>query len=118
MVKKLDALILPLLAIIYFTHSLDRANLGNAKTDGIEDDLGLKNGQYSLVLTLFYIPYGTMNIPATILSKRYNPAVVIPMLMFGWGTISLAAASVNNLGGLIATRVCLGAVEAGFVSVV
>ena len=41
-VWKLDLIILPLLAIIYFTHSLDRANLGNAKTDGIEDDLHMK----------------------------------------------------------------------------
>ena len=41
-VWKLDLIILPLLAIIYFTNSLDRANLGNAKTDGIEDDLNMK----------------------------------------------------------------------------
>ena len=41
-VWKLDLIVLPLLAIIYFTNSLDRANLGNAKTDGIEDDLNMK----------------------------------------------------------------------------
>lgn len=40
-VWKLDLIVLPLLAIIYFTNSLDRANLGNAKTDGFEADIGL-----------------------------------------------------------------------------
>jgi hypothetical protein len=58
LVKKLDLIVLPLLAIIYFTHSLDRANLGNAKTDGFEKDIGLQDNQYSLILILFYIPYG------------------------------------------------------------
>lgn len=58
LVRKLDLIVLPLLAIIYFTHSLDRANLGNAKSDGFEQDIGLKDNQYSLILILFYIPYG------------------------------------------------------------
>ncbi|KAJ9144041.1 MFS general substrate transporter [Pleurostoma richardsiae] len=114
LVRKLDLIILPLLAIIYFTHSLDRANLGNAKTDGFEKDIGLKDNQYSLILILFYVPYGTLNIPATILAKRFSPAVVIPVLMLGWGTISLAAASVHNFGGILTARIFLGVVEAGF----
>ena len=109
-------IVLPLLAVIYFTHSIDRANLGNAKTAGLEHDLGLKAGQYSLTLIFFYIPYGTMNIPATVLAKQFSPGLVIPCLMFAWGGISLGAAACKNWHGLIATRVLLGAVEAGFVS--
>ena len=101
--------------MIYFTHSLDRANLGNAKTDGIEEDLHFGASKYSLLLTLFYIPYGTLNIPATLLAKRFSPAVVIPCLMFGWGAVSLGAAAVKNFGGIVTTRVLLGVVEAGFV---
>jgi hypothetical protein len=38
--------------------NIDKANLGNAKTDGFEKDIGLKDSQYSLILILFYIPYG------------------------------------------------------------
>ncbi|KAE8442752.1 hypothetical protein EG329_002892 [Mollisiaceae sp. DMI_Dod_QoI] len=114
LVLKLDLIVLPLLAIIYFTHSLDRANLGNAKTDGFEKDIGLKDNQYSLILILFYIPYGTLNIPATVLAKRFSPAVVIPILMFGWGTIAAATTAVHNFGGVLAARICLGVVEAGF----
>lgn len=109
-------IILPLLSIIYFTHSLDRANLGNAKTDNFEKDIGLSGNQYSLILILFYIPYGTLNIPATVLAKRFSPAVVIPILMFCWGAISLGASAVHSFGGIVAARMLLGAVEAGFVS--
>lgn len=38
---KLDLIVMPLLGIIYFTHSLDRGALGNARTDKLEHDLGL-----------------------------------------------------------------------------
>ena len=76
----------------------------------------MTKNQYSLVLILFYIPYGTMNIPATVLAKRFNPTRVIPLLMFGWGVISICTAAVDNFGGLAAARIWLGVVEAGFVS--
>lgn len=59
---------------------------------------------------------GTLNIPATILAKRFSPAVVIPCLMFCWGTIAASTAAVHNFGGILAARICLGVVEAGFVS--
>ncbi|RDW63281.1 MFS general substrate transporter-13 [Coleophoma cylindrospora] len=114
LVRKFDLIILPLLSVIYFTHSLDRANLGNAKTDGFEKDIGLGANQYSLILILFYIPYGTLNIPATVLAKRFSPAVVIPLLMICWGAISLASSAVHNFGGVVAARMLLGVVEAGF----
>ncbi|KIY00448.1 uncharacterized protein Z520_04133 [Fonsecaea multimorphosa CBS 102226] len=114
LIWKLDLIVLPVLAMIYFTNSLDRANLGNAKTDGIEKDLHFGANQYSLVLTLFYIPYGTLNIPTTILAKRFSPAVVIPVLMFGWGAVSIGAAAAKNFGGIATTRILLGVVEAGF----
>lgn len=90
--------------------------MGNAKTDGFEANVGLIDNQYSLLLILFYIPYGTLNIPATILAKRFSPAVVIPILMFSWGAISLGASAVKNFGGIVAARMLLGVVEAGFVS--
>lgn len=36
--------------------------------------------------------------------------------MFCWGTIAAATAAVHNFGGILAARICLGVVEAGFVS--
>lgn len=37
---KFDLRILPLLTMMYLFNSLDKANLGNAKTAGLEKDLG------------------------------------------------------------------------------
>jgi len=101
-------------ALVYLTHTLDRANLGNAKSGNLEKDLGLKGNQYSLVLMLFYIPYAIFNIPATILAKRFNPAVVIPLLVLGWGGLAMLTAAVENFHGLMTCRIIMGMMEAGF----
>jgi MFS family permease len=100
--------------LAYLTHTLDRANLGNAKTDTLEKDLGLVGNQFSLLLILFYIPYALMNVPLTLLSKRFNPSIVIPSIMVGWGTMAMAAAGTKNFGGILATRILMGCVEAAF----
>ncbi|KAJ4300697.1 hypothetical protein N0V90_002785 [Kalmusia sp. IMI 367209] len=114
LVRKIDLLLMPALALAYLTHTLDRANLGNAKTDTLEKDLHLVGNQFSLLLILFYIPYGLMNVPFTLLAKRFNPAVVIPSIMTTWGAMAMAAAGAKNFGGILAFRIIMGAVEAGF----
>lgn len=101
-------------ALAYFTHTLDRANLGNAKTDGFEKDLGLVGNQYSLLLVLFYVPYAIFNIPWTILAKKYNSARVIPLAILAWGVCTMAAAAAKNFAGIMATRIVMGAVEAAW----
>ncbi|KAH8691990.1 putative vitamin H transporter [Talaromyces proteolyticus] len=114
LVRKFDIFILPMCALVYYTHTLDRANLGNAKTMGIQTDLGLINNEFSLVLILFYIPYGICNIPAALLAKRFNPARVIPLMMGTWGALSTITASTTNFGGLLTVRILIGIVEASF----
>ncbi|KAL2216043.1 major facilitator superfamily domain-containing protein [Thermoascus aurantiacus ATCC 26904] len=114
LVRRLDLVLMPTLALVYLTHTLDRANLGNAKSGNLEKDLGLKGNQYSLVLMLFYIPYAIFNIPATILAKRFNPAMVIPLLVLGWGGLAMLTAAVENFHGLMTCRIIMGMMEAGF----
>lgn len=36
---------------------LDRANIGNAKTGGLEADFQLTSDQYSIILLVFFISY-------------------------------------------------------------
>ncbi|GKT70261.1 vitamin H transporter protein [Colletotrichum tofieldiae] len=114
LIRKIDILMMPGLALAYFTHTLDRANLGNAKTDGIEDDLKMKGNQFSLLLVLFYIPYALFNIPWTILAKKYNSSLIIPIAIAIWGACTLGAAGATNFAGIMATRIVMGAVEAAY----
>ena len=55
--RKFDFRLLPVLAIMYLFNALDKGNLGNAKTAGLEKDLGFKNNQYNIILSVFYVPY-------------------------------------------------------------
>ncbi|KUL90524.1 hypothetical protein ZTR_00070 [Talaromyces verruculosus] len=56
-VWKFDLRILPVLAVMYLFNSLDKSNLGNAKTAGLEKTLHLHGNQYNLILSIFFIPY-------------------------------------------------------------
>lgn len=40
-----------------------RSNIGNAKAAGLQADLGLSDYQYSMALTLTYIPYILAEMP-------------------------------------------------------
>ncbi|KAI1759520.1 MFS general substrate transporter [Hypoxylon sp. FL1150] len=97
LVRRTDLIVMPGLALAYFTHTLDRANLGNAKTDGLEKDLGLVGNQFNLLLILFYVPYSVMNLPWTIAAKRFNPAVVMPIIIALWGICTLGASATKEM---------------------
>lgn len=49
---KFDLRILPTLAVMYLFNGLDKGNMGNAKTAGLEDDLHLKGNQYNILLSV------------------------------------------------------------------
>lgn len=112
--RKLDFRILPFIAVMYLFNALDKGNISNAKTDGIEDDLNMDPSQWNLMLSIFYIPFVVCAFPITFVIKRFNAANVIPILMFGFGSLSLICASVTNFGGLMAVRWFLGMAESAF----
>lgn len=47
-----------------------RSNIGNARPAGLQKDLGLTNRQYSIALTVTYVPYIAAELPLTLLMKR------------------------------------------------
>jgi MFS family permease len=78
--------------------------LGNAKTDGLEDDLHFKTGQYNIILSVFYVPYVIFAPPVAMLGKRIGPHRMLPILMFSFGAFTLLGAAVKNFGGMMAIR--------------
>ncbi|KAK9376562.1 major facilitator superfamily domain-containing protein [Lipomyces chichibuensis] len=102
--QKLDWRLLPALSIMYLFNSLDKSNLGNAKTDGIDIDLGFTGNQYNLLLSVFYIPYVLFALPLTLLGKRYGVTRVLPALMFGFGLMSVISSACQNWASLMAVR--------------
>jgi hypothetical protein len=105
---KFDIRILPMLALMYLCNALDKGNLGNAKTDGMDKDLGFVGNQYNIMLSIFFIPYVLFAPPIGMLGKKYGPHRVLPIMMFSFGSATLLSACVVNFGGMMALRWFLG----------
>lgn len=60
------------------------------------------------------VGYLLNEVPSNLLLARSRPSIFLPSLMLVWGAISIGAKGVKDLGGLVALRVFLGLVEAGF----
>ena len=113
-VWKFDLRILPVLAVMYLFNSLDKSNLGNAKTAGLEKTLGLKSTQYNTILSIFFIPYVLTAPFLGILGKKLGPNRVLPAIMFSFGCFTVLVTSVMNFSGLLAIRWFLGMSESAF----
>lgn len=46
---KVDVRLVPFLTLLYLAAHIDRANIGNAKIEGLAEDLGLSGIQYNIV---------------------------------------------------------------------
>ena len=64
LVRKIDMHLMPTLWLMFFWSYIDRTNIGNAKIGGMEEDLHLTSGQYSLSLIVFLVTYILAEIPS------------------------------------------------------
>lgn len=114
LVWKFDLRILPTLAVMYLFNSLDKSNLGNAKTAGLEKTLGLHGSDYNIILSVFFVPYVLTAPFLGALGKKYGPSRVLPLMMFSFGLCTLMVVAVTNFSGLMAIRWFLGMSESAF----
>ncbi|VUC20478.1 unnamed protein product [Clonostachys rosea] len=112
---KLDVRLVPMLAFLYLIAYLDRANIGNAKIEGLVEDLGLSGTQYNIALSIFFVPYILLEMPSNVLLLKFKrPSHYLGILIVTWGAIMTVTGLVNNFGGLVACRWFLGVFESGF----
>lgn len=112
--RKFDIHIVPWLFGIWLFAFIDRSNIGNAKIDGLVEDLGIATGtSYNLALLVFYIPYILVDVPSNWVIKYVKAGTYLPTLITAWGVVSTCLGFTKSLGGLIAARLFLGAFEGG-----
>ncbi|EXJ69615.1 uncharacterized protein A1O5_07651 [Cladophialophora psammophila CBS 110553] len=96
--------------------SLDRSNLGNAKTAGLAEDIKLTSDQYNLLLTLYHVMFVGFSPVMTVFTKVCSAKVSLPCMMLTLG-IALACTSVaKNFGQLLTCRIFVGIFESGFLA--
>ncbi|KIK70953.1 hypothetical protein GYMLUDRAFT_33043 [Collybiopsis luxurians FD-317 M1] len=109
--RKCDWCILPPLTFMYLCNALDKGNVANAKTDQWDKDIGLTGDQYYLLVMIFYVPFCLFGTPISIFVKRYSAARVLPLMMIGFGAMSMFTSIAKNFSQIFAIRWFLGIFE-------
>ncbi|CAP61319.1 uncharacterized protein PODANS_3_10840 [Podospora anserina S mat+] len=88
-------------------------NIGNAKIEGLQEDLGLTDDQYNWCLTAFFFTYAAFEVPSNLMLKKIRPSIWLPAIMVAWGVVMTLMGIVHNFTGLLTARIFLGVTEAG-----
>jgi len=112
--RKIDWHTVPLVTVLYMLTFLDRINIGNARIQGLGDELKLnENYKFNWALSIFYIVYLLVEVPSNMLLKKIGGRYFLPLLVCAFGFVSICTAFVTDFGGLMAARAFLGVFEGG-----
>ena len=130
--KKFDRWLLPVAFAFLVLSSLDRNNvsprpfhlpqrpdwltfaqIGNAKTFGLEKDLGLEGRKFGNITLLLSVAFVLFEVPWVMAVKRFGPNRALGTALVLWSCVTLGTAFIQNYGQAIAVRMLLGACEAG-----
>ncbi|KAK1997140.1 major facilitator superfamily transporter [Colletotrichum falcatum] len=111
--RKIDWHTVPLVTFLYLLCFLDRANIGNARIQGMRNDINIEGYRFNWALSVFYIVYLLVEVPSNIILKRVGPRFYLPFLVVGFGLVSLCTAFVTSFEGLVVVRAVLGIFEGG-----
>lgn len=75
--------------------------------------IGASPSQFSIAVSIFYATYVTFETPSALLLKKLTPRYVITGLCMVWSLATIFSGFIHNVGSLYATRLILGACEAG-----
>lgn len=88
-------------------------NIGNAKIEGLQEDLGMTADEYNWCLTAFFFTYAAFEVPSNLMLKKLKPSRWLPTIMVAWGVVMTLMGIVQSFSGLLAARIFLGVTEAG-----
>ena len=81
--------------------------------DGIMSDLKLSASVFALASSLYFVPYGLLPVPCSLLAKRAGVRVGLASMCLAFGLVAMSTAGVRGAASLLAMRLALGATEAG-----
>lgn len=102
---KCDRHVLPCITLLFFMSFLDRTNIGelhssphtdprslrltrctgNARMQGMVEDLNMTGHDYNIALFVFFPPYILFEVPSNITLKRIKPSTWLSIIMMLWG---------------------------------
>lgn len=77
----------------------------------MDEDMNFTGNQYSLLILLFYVPFGVMDLPLTLLTKRFSAKIMLPVLIVGWGSMATIQAAATSFAGMLPLRLLLSLIH-------
>lgn len=91
-VRKIDYMILPYLAVCYAFFYIDKTTLSYAAIFGIKTDLKLVGTQYSWLSSIFYFGFLAWALPTNFLIQKLPIGKYLGANIFLWGVLLMAQA--------------------------
>lgn len=95
---KLDIHVVPILMFLFLLAFLDRINIGNARIQGLEKDLGMKGHDYNIALFIFFVPYILFEVPSNLILKKVSPSWWLSGIMCCWGMLGIDIHAGRRIG--------------------
>jgi hypothetical protein len=104
--RKIDQVVLPLVICSFVFNQFDRTNIGNAHIiPAFNDNFGITNNhKWTLVLSIFYVGYCLLEIPANILQRHIGANRFFFLSLTFWGLASLSTVYAKGYAGLLVLR--------------
>lgn len=112
LIRKIDLMIAPLIAAVYFLQYLDKTTISYAAIMGIRTDTHLVGQDFSNLGMLFYIGFLAAEFPTQYLAQKMaKPAKYLGVNIMLWGIVLACHAACTSYAGLAICRTILGIFE-------
>ncbi|KAK8128980.1 transporter [Apiospora sp. TS-2023a] len=115
--RKLDCVVLSLLALEFIFCGIDKTNIGFVATSSFPKDANLGPDAIPHSLSLFSATYVVLQPVMVILARRVGVKYFLTVQLIVWGGLCMCHAAIRSSGTLIALRLLIGAAEAGFTQI-
>ncbi|KAK0384682.1 hypothetical protein NLU13_1334 [Sarocladium strictum] len=112
LVRKVDRVLLPLMAGTYVLQFIDKQALSYSAVFDLLGDTGTTLKQYSWFGSIFYLAYLVAEYPWGFLAQKTLMAKVVGGCVLCWGSILMITAASSSFAGLAVCRFFLGIFEA------
>lgn len=112
LVRKIDLIVLPLLAGTYVLQYIDKQAMSYAAVFDLFTETGITQDQYAWFTSMFYLAYLVAEYPWMWAAQKTRMGKIVAGCVTVWGAILMITAACKDFAGLGACRFFLGVFEA------
>ncbi|RAO73324.1 uncharacterized protein BHQ10_009336 [Talaromyces amestolkiae] len=112
LVRKVDLLLMPLLAGTYMLQYIDKSALAYSSVFDLFKTTHMSSNQYSWLASIFYFAYLVAEYPWGYLAQKTKMAKVVSGNIVAWGGMLMITATCTSFPGMAICRFLLGVFEA------